>query len=270
MHVQGGPHDAQEHGSVRSLGKSEPPWRPESRRDRCGGVAAAVVPGSWALAEAPAATGRKVLVFLKVCDLPPRSLGADKLAELQKAIVALGRANGFDVTVTTDGAALEESRLSPFHLVVFYTTGNLAKEAGEAGERVTPSGREALLKAIVAGRGLVVMHCGLRPKAAQPIAGAGATPAGGAEEFDVRARVLADLQLLSDSLPDLRQGKPCAMRIADQYVRTAGESLGGVPLPLHMVALQTGADQDARPVFTLMSSTTSPLLKAILQCATPA
>lgn len=228
---------------------------------RATGAAAIGAGASLAFAESAAlpASARKVLVFLKVCDLPAGF--PDRVADVASTITDLGTSLGYRITVTTNGSIFTSGQLAAFDYVVFYTTGNLAKQAGLDGKTITADGEQALLKAIAGGKAMVAAHCGLHPAPLAPKAAVSA-PA------DPYAKILSDLNDIAGALPSLWAGTASNLHIADHKVSSRGGSIGKTPLPLHLVSVQwqDGTDiKTRRPLITLMFASTSPLLKNVLK-----
>jgi len=222
---------------------------PLTRRQALAKFGAAVAATALSAGVASAASTKPaVLLFVKICDVPPNTL-AKNIAQLRKTVTSAARANGFDVTVTTDGSVFSSSTLSSYDIVLFYSTGNLAKQSGEGGTAITPAGVNALLKTIAAGKGVVVEHAGLVTK----------------PPSDPTAKVLADLQLLFATLPQVFSGKKGSLKVANTSATCAGGAIGATPLPLQMVALVNGSGKTLQPVFSLMFGSTSSLLKSTIK-----
>ncbi len=223
--------------------------RPVSRRHALAKFGAAVAATVLTAGAASAASAKpNVLLFVKICDVPPGTL-AKNVAQLQKAVVSSAQDNGFNLTVTTDGSVFSSSSLSSYSIVLFYTTGNLTKQAGEGGRAITPAGVNALLKRIAAGKGVMIEHAGLVTK----------------PPSDPTAKALADLQLLFSTLPQVFSGRKGSLKVANTRATCAGGTIGATPLPLQMVALVKGSGKTQQPVFSLMFGSTSPLLKATIK-----
>jgi hypothetical protein len=234
---------------VRSANLSAPLTRRQALTTIGAAAAGALLTGSLASA---ASTRPNVLLFIKICDVPPNTL-AKNLAQLQKVAVSTAASNGFNLTVTTDGSVFSSSSLSSYNVVLFYSTGNLTKQAGEGGKPISQTGANALLKMIAAGKAVVIEHAGLVT-----------TP-----PSDPTASALAELQLLFSTLPQVLSGKKGTLNVAVTGATCAGGVVGTTPLPLQMIALVTGTGANRRPVFSLMFASTSPLLKNTMKAANP-
>ena len=105
---------------------------------------------------------QKVLYFTRSAGFEhqPVARTGDELASSEKMLIEWGKAAGFDVECSKDGAIFDGD-LDQYDCLVFYTTGDLTKEKTtkpQAGKPMSPQGKVKLLEAIKAGKGFVGIH----------------------------------------------------------------------------------------------------------------
>ncbi|HLJ55348.1 MAG TPA: ThuA domain-containing protein [Chthonomonadaceae bacterium] len=122
------------------------------------GTAAWGLPLGWT-ASADGRT-RRLLVFTRSQGYEHQVVkrAAGKLSLVEQTLTDLGKAHGFDVVCTKDGAAINAGDLARFDALFFYTTGDLTRAGGDGNPPMTPAGKVALLDAIAAGKGFVGAH----------------------------------------------------------------------------------------------------------------
>ncbi len=81
----------------------------------------------------------------------------DQLGYGEKALIEMGKAAGFEVEVTKDGAVFDGD-LSKWDCIAFYTSGNLTGKGKDPGADMTEEGKKKLLAAIADGKPFVGFH----------------------------------------------------------------------------------------------------------------
>ncbi len=106
---------------------------------------------------------RKVLFFTRSQTFPHSVVTRKDPATLafgEQIAVDLGKANGFEVTVTKDGTVFSPEKLAEFDAVMFYTTGEETKpDSPDKTPGMSKEGKQALLDFVGGGKGFVGMHC---------------------------------------------------------------------------------------------------------------
>jgi hypothetical protein len=220
------------------------------------GLAAGAVPGAQALASS---VPLSVLLFAKFSSLPDGFPG-ESIGELTALVIHYAKANGFNLTVTTDGSALTPAALAAYDLVIFYTTGDLMIESRSEANPISVEGKAALVQMIAKGKAFIAEHVGLRATV-NKTAATGATAA---------ARLLADARLIGNHFAGIANGKSTAVRLADQNVHVKGLAIAKTPLPLRSVSLQAmdaPAPHKARPILNVLMSNGGTILKSTLRVA---
>lgn len=137
-----------------------------NRRDllKTGAVAAlglSAFPFGWtARADAPK---RRLLMFTRSQAFEHSVVKRGKKGELslaERIVTDLGRKHGFEVHCTKDGREFLPETIARYDAFFFETTGDLTQEKGTDNNPPMPrEGKDALLKAIAAGKGFVGSHC---------------------------------------------------------------------------------------------------------------
>jgi uncharacterized protein len=115
---------------------------------------------------------KKVLVFTKssgwehmvirdpsVTGRPVNKSGGNEEPGLAfRVLRAIGERDNIQFVFSKDGSLFNAAYLSQFDAFFFYTTGDLTKVGNDGNPAMTPAGKDALLKAIAAGKGFVGVH----------------------------------------------------------------------------------------------------------------
>lgn len=103
---------------------------------------------------------KKVLFFTKSAGFEHSVIkrAGDQLSHAEKILIELGHQHGFDVVASKDGTVFDKP-LDEWDAFVFYTTGDLTQPGTDRQPPMSPSGKQALLDAIHAGKGFVGSHC---------------------------------------------------------------------------------------------------------------
>jgi type 1 glutamine amidotransferase len=123
---------------------------------------AALAAGSALAAEPAAFPRKKVLYFSKMSVAPAshtaalRINGAPSLSE--RVLTELGAKHNIEFVFSKDGRLFSEEYLAQFDAIMFYTLGDLTQLGLDREPPMTIEGKNALLRAIAAGKGFVGMH----------------------------------------------------------------------------------------------------------------
>ena len=115
---------------------------------------------------------KKVLVFTKssgwehmvirdpaVTGRPLNKSGGNEVPGLAFAVLrAIGTKDNIQFVFSKDGSLFNAAYVLQFDAFLFYTTGDLTKVGTDGNPAMTPGGKEALLKAIAAGKGFIGLH----------------------------------------------------------------------------------------------------------------
>jgi type 1 glutamine amidotransferase len=115
---------------------------------------------------------KKVLVFTKstgyehmvirdpaVTGRPLNKSGGNAVPGLAFEVLrAIGAKDNIDFTFSKDGSLFNAAYVLKFDAFLFYTTGDLTKVGTDGNPPMTPEGKDALLKAIDAGKGFIGLH----------------------------------------------------------------------------------------------------------------
>jgi len=105
-------------------------------------------------------THRKVLYYTRSTGIghpvvyPPEG---QSMSLSEKVLRELGQKNGFEVEHTKDGRIFDRD-LSCYDALVFYSNGSLTGPSVEGFPPVSSAGKERLIEAILAGKGVVAIH----------------------------------------------------------------------------------------------------------------
>lgn len=125
-------------------------------------VVFAVASACWSAQEA-AKPKKKLLYFTKSQGFQHSAVArkGDELAYSEKILVELGTKNGYEIVPSKDGSLLNPDKIKQWDGFLFYATGDLTKPSkSDPAPPMTPEGKQALLEAIAAGKGLVGIHAG--------------------------------------------------------------------------------------------------------------
>jgi hypothetical protein len=118
-------------------------------------------------ADEPAKGTRKKLLFFTRSQGHPHDAVTrktpDELAYGEKLFKQWGEECGYDITVSKDGRIFDPGAIDQWDAFAFYTTGDEkqlkgTKEKSDTTPPMSPAGKEALLKAVAAGKGFLGLH----------------------------------------------------------------------------------------------------------------
>ena len=123
--------------------------------------AGAMAGASFGMPQCLFATEKKsVLVFTKSSgfehDVVKTRGGKPSIVE--RAVAALGKEHGFDVTATKDGGVFDSNDFRKYAAVLFFTTGDLTTTGTDSNPPMSSQGKQSLLDAIDGGVGFVGVH----------------------------------------------------------------------------------------------------------------
>jgi len=121
-------------------------------------VGASAFPLSWVSAAENAP--KKILYYTRSTGYEHSAVRREngELSVSEKALVAMGKRAGFDVTCTKDGRVFDGD-LDQYDLFAFYCCGNQCVVGKRPeNEPMTPEGKQRLLDAVAAGKGYVGFH----------------------------------------------------------------------------------------------------------------
>ncbi len=103
---------------------------------------------------------RRVLMFTRSAGFQHSVITrkSEELGHAEKIAVELGRQNNIEVVPTKDGRVFD-SDLDQFDGFIFYTTGDLTKEAADKSPPMSEEGKKRFLAAVAGGKGFVGSHC---------------------------------------------------------------------------------------------------------------
>ncbi len=103
---------------------------------------------------------KKVLFLTKSSGYEHSAIRRDEgaLSHAEHVLIELGKKYGFDVEATKD-ASIFNGDLEPYAAFAFYTTGDLTTAGNDKNLPMSPSGKQALLDAVHAGKGFIGFHC---------------------------------------------------------------------------------------------------------------
>jgi uncharacterized protein len=121
-------------------------------------IGASMFPLGWT----PAADGKKkqrILFFTRSNGFEHSVVkrNGEALGHAERVLTELGQARGFEVECTKDGAVFDGD-LGKYDCLAFYTSGDLTKGGKDPGQNLSPAGKEKLLAAVAAGKGVVGFH----------------------------------------------------------------------------------------------------------------
>lgn len=132
---------------------------------------ALAVPVSLALADdASPLPMKRVLFFskssgyehsvIKEPSSPFKPGGGSDLAGLAfKVLEELGAKNNIEFVFSKDGSLFSRQYLAGFDAIYFHTTGDLTEVGTDGNPPMSPEGKQALLDAVMAGKGFIGTHC---------------------------------------------------------------------------------------------------------------
>lgn len=106
---------------------------------------------------------KKVLMLTKSSGFQHPVIARGKKGELglaEKTVIELGKANGFDVTVTKDGGQINRDNLAKYDALFFFTQGDISKPGLDRQPPVRVEDRPLILEFVKKGGGFVGTHCG--------------------------------------------------------------------------------------------------------------
>ena len=121
-------------------------------------VGASAFPLGWASAAEKAP--QKILYYTRSTGYEHSAVRRDngELSVSEKALIAMGKKAGFDVTCTKDGRVFDGD-LDQYDVFAFYSCGNQCVVGKRPeNEPMTPEGKQRLLDAVAAGKGYVGFH----------------------------------------------------------------------------------------------------------------
>jgi type 1 glutamine amidotransferase len=123
--------------------------------------AGAVASASLALPKGLFAAGKKsVLLFTKSSGFEHEVVTTvnGKPSIMEKAVTALGKKHGFDVTATKDGRVFDSKDFHNYSAVIFFTTLALTNPGTDKNPPMSTQGKQTFLEAIDGGMGFVGVH----------------------------------------------------------------------------------------------------------------
>jgi type 1 glutamine amidotransferase len=113
-------------------------------------------PLRWAAAEEKK---QKVLYFTRSAGFEHSVVHreGDQLAHSEKVLTEMGKRAGFEVECTKDGRVFDGD-LDQYDCIAFYTSGDLTRPNDRQTPPMSPEGKQKLLDAIAAGKGLAGFH----------------------------------------------------------------------------------------------------------------
>lgn len=88
----------------------------------------------------------------------------DQLGHAEKLLTEMADTNGYEVVCSKDASLLNPDKIGQWDAFAFYTTEDLTKPSPKGKDRIdeppmSPDGKQAFLKAIADGKGLIGFHC---------------------------------------------------------------------------------------------------------------
>lgn len=131
------------------------------RRDVLKAAAGTLGLAAWPLAWATAAEDKKkrILYFTRSVGFEhsPVKRNGKGLSLSDRVLTEMGRRAGFAVECTKDGRVFDGD-LSGYDAIALYTCGNLTQPGSDGDPPMTARGKERLIEAVAAGKGLIGLH----------------------------------------------------------------------------------------------------------------
>jgi uncharacterized protein len=107
-----------------------------------------------------AASNKSVLLFTKSSGFEHEAIKQvdGRPSIMEKAVTALGKQHGFDVTATKDGRVFDSKEFHQYAALVFFTTLDLTTAGTDKNPPMSPQGKKTFLDAIHGGMGFVGVH----------------------------------------------------------------------------------------------------------------
>ena len=123
--------------------------------------AGALASAGLALPQGLFAAGKKsVLLFTKSSGFEHEAIKVvgGKPSIMEKAVTALGKQHGFEVTATKDGRVFDSKEFPQYAAAIFFTTLDLTMPGTDKNPPMSPQGKQTFLDAIHGGMGFVGVH----------------------------------------------------------------------------------------------------------------
>ncbi|MCA9232886.1 MAG: ThuA domain-containing protein [Planctomycetales bacterium] len=118
--------------------------------------------GPSVLSHAADETPKRILMFTRSAGYEHSVIRreGDQLSHAERVLTDLGAAHGIEVVATKDGRIFDDD-IEPWDAFFFYTTGVLTDTSpkDDGSQPMSPAGKERLLAAVAAGKGLIGSHC---------------------------------------------------------------------------------------------------------------